>query len=206
MDLEPGAPDDERWSGALDDRAAAGESRRGEGSRGSGRPGRTWLIGGLVGALLAVGLVLPAAVAAPSTRASVDQSRDTRARDWSRWVLATVEEDAVVVSWWSYSTPLWYRTVILGERPDVAVVDDRDRLDENLGSLDDVIRANLGTRPVYLVRNPSEIAALETTWELEMIADPIGQQPIYRVVGARSSGRGGGSSATVQAAIARIGA
>ncbi len=88
----------------------------------------------------------------------------------------------------------------------MAVVDDRDRLDEDLGSLDDVIRANLGTRPVYLVRNPSEIAALETTWELEMIADPIGQQPIYRVVGPRSSGRGGGPSATVQAAIARMGA
>ena len=144
----------------------------------------------LVGVALAVGLVLPAALAAPTTATKVDQSRDTRAADWSRWVLETVERDAVIVSWWSYSTPLWYRTLVLGERPDVWVVDDRDRLDESLGSIDDVIRSALGRRPVYLVRNPDEIAALEATWQIEVVSDPKGQQPLYRVVAPRAgSGR-----------------
>jgi hypothetical protein len=90
-----------------------------------------------------------------------------------------------MVSWWSYSTPLWYRTLLLGERPDVWVVDDRDRLDEDLGSVDDVIRANLATRPVYLVRYPSEIADLEAAWQLEVLLDPFGLQPLYSVVGPR---------------------
>jgi hypothetical protein len=139
----------------------------------------------LLGLCLAVGLVLPAALAAPATASRVDLRGDTRAADWSRWALAAVGQDAVIVSWWSFSTPLWYRTLVLGERPDVRVLDDRDRLDEELGGIDDVIRANLGARPVYLVRNPGEIAALETTWLLEVLPDPLGLQPLYRVAGAR---------------------
>jgi hypothetical protein len=96
-----------------------------------------------------------------------------------------VGPDAVIVSWWSFSTPLWYRTVVLGERPGVQVVDDRDRLDEDLGSVDDVIRANVALRPVYLVRKSAEISALEAAWILEIIPDPRGIQPLYRVVGPR---------------------
>ena len=106
----------------------------------------------VLAAILAAALVLPAAIAAPATASRVDLSHDMRAADWSRWALGTMGTDAVIVSWWSFSTPLWYRTVVLGERPDVQVVDDRDRLDEDLGTVDDVIRANVGERPVYLVR------------------------------------------------------
>jgi hypothetical protein len=139
----------------------------------------------VVGATLALLLILPAVLAVPPTRARVDLSGDTRASTWSRWVLEAVEEDAVIVSWWSYSTPLWYRTLVLGERPDVFVLDDRDRLDEGLGSIDDVLRANVGVRPVYLVRYPGEIQELATRWVLEEVGDPAGQQPIYRVSGPR---------------------
>ena len=53
--------------------------------------------------------------------------------------------DAVIVSWWSYSTPLWYAQRVQGRRPDITIVDDRTRLDENLGGLTDVIDANLGS-------------------------------------------------------------
>jgi hypothetical protein len=134
---------------------------------------------------LAALLVLPAALAAPATAARIDRSTDTRAAEWSRWALSTVERDAVLVTWWSLSTPLWYRTIVLGERPDVDVVDDRDRLDEERGEVDDVIRAALPTRPVYLVRQPGELAVLESRWLLEMIPDPLGLQPLYRVVGPR---------------------
>lgn len=139
---------------------------------------------------LAALLVVPAVLAAPATAARVDRSADTRAADWSRWALATVEPEATIVTWWSFSTPLWYRTLVLGERPDVAVVDDRDRLDEGLGEVEDVIRAALPTRPVYLIRQPAEIAALETRWLLETIPDPLGMQPLYRVLGPRPAGLG----------------
>jgi len=140
----------------------------------------------LAGIALAAALVLPAILAAPATAARIDLGDDTSAADWSRWALEAVEPDAVIVSWWSFSTPLWYRTLLLGERPDVWVVDDRDRLDEDLGSVEDVIRANLPVRPVYLVRLPEETAELAAAWQLVELPDPLGIQPLYRVVAPRS--------------------
>ena len=58
----------------------------------------------------------------------------------------------MIVSWWSYSTPLWYAQLIEDRRPDIFVADDRTRLDLNLGDLTTVIDANLGVRPVYVTR------------------------------------------------------
>lgn len=149
----------------------------------------------LASLIAAVVLVAPAVLAAPTTRLIVDQSTDTRAADWSRWAFRTAEPDAVLVTWWGYSTPLWYRQVILGERADVRVVDDRTRLDENLGSVDDVIRANMARRPVYLVRRDEDLAALEGGWLLDVVPDPGGLQPLLRVVGPRSAGGGAGTIA-----------
>ena len=31
--------------------------------------------------------------------------------------------NAVIVSWWSYSTPLWHHRWVLGERPDLTIID-----------------------------------------------------------------------------------
>lgn len=146
-------------------------------------------------ALVGIALVGPAVIAAPSTRLAVDQSTDTRAADWSRWAFRTAEPSAIFLTWWGYSTPLWYRQVILGERADVSVVDDRTRLDRNLGSVDDVIRANLGSRPIYLVRRTEDLPALEARWQLDVVADPDGLQPLLRVAGSRAVGRGPGTMA-----------
>jgi hypothetical protein len=144
----------------------------------------------IVAGLVAAALVLPAVIAAPATAARVDASRDTRAADWSRWVLATLPADAVVVSWWSFSTPLWYRTLVLGERPDVWIVDDRDRLDEGLGEVEEVIRAAFPERPVFVIRLPADLARLRDSWHLEPLVDPLGIQPLYRVVAPRPAGVG----------------
>ena len=138
----------------------------------------------LVAAAVVCGaLIAPAVIAVPTTRLLVDQSTDTSAADWSRWAMEVVAPDAVLVTWWDYSTPLWYRQLILGERPDVSVIDDRTRLDENLGSVDDVIRADLGTRPVYLVRRDEDLPDLEQRWQVEPVLDPGGLQTLLRVVG-----------------------
>ncbi len=141
------------------------------------------LLAGLVSIVVAIALVIPGILAAPATRTTVDLSRSTGAADWSGWVFAAAPPSAVIVSWWSYSTPLWYRQRVLGERPDLTIDDDRDRLDENLGSVDDVIRANLPARPVYLIRQAGELADLGTRWVLEEVRDPLGMQSLYRVVG-----------------------
>lgn len=167
-------------------RGAVASSGIAAGSRAAGAAGGK--VPALAAGALAVGVLLaPAILAAPATFARVDASSDRRAEDWSRWVLATVPPDATVISWWSFSTPLWYRTLVLGERPDVRVVDDRDRLDEGLGEVEDVIRAALPTRPVFLVRPPAEIAGLEAAWRLEAVLDPRGTQALYRVLGPRGA-------------------
>ena len=52
-------------------------------------------------------------------------------------------------------------------RPDIRIIDDRTRLDENLGDVSDVIDAYLPSRPVYVIRiEPPEIAALERRYAL----------------------------------------
>ena len=153
---------------------------------GVGRRAAAWSL--VASVVVGVALVAPAAIAAPATRLVVDQSTDTRAADWSRWTFGVVEPNAVLVTWWGYSTPLWYRQLILGERPDVSVIDDRTRLDKNLGSVDDVIRANLGKRPVYLVRLDEDTLDLEGRWQVDVLLDPNGTQPLLRVVGPRAAG------------------
>ncbi len=135
-------------------------------------------------------LVAPAIWSAPATFESADHRTDTGAGTWSQWVFATVPQDSVVVTWWSYSTPLWYRQRALGERPDIRIVDDRDRLDEDLGSVDDVIASNLARRPVFLVRLADDIAELEQRWQVEEVTAD-GMEPLYRVVGPAAAAPGG---------------
>lgn len=129
--------------------------------------------GGAIAVGLALALLLPTVLAVPTRLARVDRSQDVAAARWVDRALEAMEPDAVVVSWWSYSTPLWYAQHVEGRRPDLAIIDDRTRLDRNLGDLDDVIDANLPTRPVYVIRqDPAEIAALERDYVLEPIDGP----------------------------------
>jgi Protein O-mannosyl-transferase TMEM260-like len=142
------------------------------------------IVAGLVGLAVLVG---PALLAAPLSFRQADRSGDVSARRWVDGTLATLPEDALVQSWWSFSTPLWYATLVEGRRPDVTVVDDRDLLDENLGTVDDVIEANLGRRPVFVLRPDAEIVDLARRWVLERWSDPAGIQPLWQVVARRGT-------------------
>src|SRR5439155_1510551 len=64
---------------------------------------------------------------------------------------AQLPQRAVLISWWSYSTPLWYHRWVLGERPDVTIIDERNILDDGYVTIDGAIRRFLGKRPVYVV-------------------------------------------------------
>ena len=113
----------------------------------SATPLRTTALGPLVGALL----LAPTLVALPGRVGSVDAWNDTTARRWVEAVVAAVPPNAVIVSWWSFSTPLWYVQRVEHRRPDITIADDRTRLDEHLGDIPDVIDAHLGRDPVYVV-------------------------------------------------------
>ena len=95
-------------------------------------------------------------------------------------------QDATVVSWWSTSTPLWYGTIVEGRRPDIRIVDDRTRLDDELGSVEDVISAALPLGPVYVIRPPAEISVLKERFVLSRVPIEV-FTPMYRVVSERGA-------------------
>ena len=105
-----------------------------------------------VGVIAAGALLTPAVLDFSDRARAADRSRETIAQRWLDEVVATVEPNAVVVSWWSYSTPLWYGKHVEGRLPGVDIIDDRTRLDEDLGSPADVVNRYLGERPVYVIR------------------------------------------------------
>ena len=146
----------------------------------------TWA--GLAAILLGLVLIVPTLAAVPDRYAAVDARGQTAAVQWTDHTLQVMEPGAVIVSWWSYSTPLWYAQRVEGRRPDIAIIDDRTRLDEDLGAVTDVIDANLGKRPVYVIRlDPRELALLAQRYELHYI-DGTDASALTQVMGHRSAG------------------
>jgi len=149
------------------------------------------LVRGAATAIVALAIVAPTALAIPGRLVAADRSADPGSRPWLDATLVAFEPGAVVVSWWSYSTALWYAQVIDGLRPDIWIVDDRTRLDHDLGEVIDVIDANFGTRPVYLIRaDRGEIVRLRSRYVIER----VGRGPlvdVFRVI-SRAEGAGSG--------------
>ena len=136
-------------------------------------------------------LIAPTAAGFDLRARDVDRTSDTAAEEWIDAVLFEVEPDAVIVSWWSYSTPLWYAQLIEGRDRGVFVADDRTRLDQHLGDLTTVIDANLGVRPVYVIRiDENELATLRDRYNLTPLSNPIAGN-VLRVT-PRVSDAGGG--------------
>ncbi len=107
----------------------------------------------LVSFVLAAVMLLPALGDLERRRHAADRSHDIGARLWLAEALPAIPEGAVLVSWWSTSTPLWYAQHVLGLRTDILVIDDRTMLDRNLGRAPDVIERYLAEgRPVYAIR------------------------------------------------------
>ena len=162
------------------DAVVAGTTRSGAASAGRGPADRRRAAGAIVGFAVGIVLLLPAGGQMQARWRAADLSNLTWAHAWLDEAFTTLEPDAVVLSWWSYSTPLWYGQFVEHRRPDVWVVDDRTRLDEHLGEIEDVIEANLDTRPVYIVPvAPSQVEALGDRYVIEL-AEPPGN--LYRVV------------------------
>ena len=157
----------------------------------AGAAGHRWAAPGprttVIAVVVALGLLVPTVVAAPARYRAVDASRQHDAATWVARAFKTMDPDAVVVSWWSYSTPMWYAQRVMGERPDITILDDRTRIDENLGGLTDAIDANLGKRPVYVIRlDPREVKLLADTYDLEFI-DGIDASSLTKVIGKKAS-------------------
>jgi hypothetical protein len=138
--------------------------------------------------VLGIGLLWPAVGALGARRDAVDRSDDRAAQTWLAQVLPLIPDNAVLVSWWSTSTPLWYAQKVEGERPDIFVVDDRTMLDLDLGRAPDVINRSLDEhRPVYVIRLPGrDTDELTSQFDMEVVAGN-GNDAVWRVNGRLSA-------------------
>jgi hypothetical protein len=130
-------------------------------------------------------LIVPTLAAVAPRYPEVDESADTATQSWLDATLPALAPNAVLISWWSYSTPLWYAQFVEGQRPDVFVVDDRTMIDQHLGTADEVIARYLGQRPVYVIRLPEDLDALRTHYVLTPVSLGGGwpDGTLYRVDG-----------------------
>ncbi len=142
------------------------------------------LAAGAAAIVLGVVMLWPAVSTLGARRVAVDRSGDTHARAWLAQVLPLLPENAVLVSWWSTSTPLWYAQKVEARRPDIFVVDDRTMLDLDLGRAPDVIRRYLGEhRPVYVIRLPGrDTEELTAQFDMQVIAGD-GSDAVWEVHG-----------------------
>jgi hypothetical protein len=137
--------------------------------------------GGLV---VALGLAMPAA-SLVGGYAGHDQSANREADAWVASVHRQLPPNAVVISWWSYSTPLWYHRWVLGERPDVTIIDERNILDDGYRTMDNAIRSHLGERPVYVVPPHWDWNELADEWEFRTVSTYPGYIDLLFIEGPR---------------------
>lgn len=140
----------------------------------------------LIGALI---LVAPVAAAVPAQFDDIDASRETEARRWLDATFSLLEEDAVVVSWWSFSTTMWYGRFVEHRRPDITIIDDRTILDEQLGNVVSVIERYRSERPVYVIRLADDLPELEALFDLERVPGIPSIGTVYRVAGSGAADR-----------------
>lgn len=137
-------------------------------------------------AVMALVVGLAAILPAASLVTNYDGHDQSGNRDADRWV-ASVHEllppNAVLVSWWSYSTPLWHHRWVRGERPDITIIDERDIIDDRYRTMNSAIRAHYGRRPVYVVLPDWERRAVTARWELSTVATLPGFSRVLRVEG-----------------------
>ncbi len=168
---------------AVVSRVWAGRSTDDDGrpvSRGSARVAETALV-----AVLVTGLVGLTLVGVPARRDHMDASDETFGREWLDATLAALEPDAAVLSWWSFSTPLWYGRWVEGRRDDIVILDDRDILDDDFGRIENAIDQLLGQRPVYVMRLAQDLPALAERYQLERVETVPSPGDLYRVLGRR---------------------
>ena len=124
-----------------------------------------------------------------SSVGAVSEATKTSASAWMHTVLATPDQgglppNAIVESYWSASTTLWYGQKVLGLRPDVLIIDDSTRKNDHIGpsgEVWDVFDKYLGSRPVFTMRYEGGcdgLSELRIAYEL----DATSLSGIYHVV------------------------
>lgn len=134
--------------------------------------------------VLLLGVIMPAGSLVTNYTRN-DRSADFDAERWTTSVYRALPPDSVVVSWWSYSTPLWYSRYVEDVRPDVRIIDERDIIDEGWGTIDRAIRRFMGERPVFVVPPHWEYAHIVKHYEFQVVATYPGFTDLLRITGVK---------------------
>jgi len=124
-------------------------------------------------AVFGAAMLVPSALAINTRWKAADQSGNTSAPAWLDEAFGAMDGNAVVISWWSYSTPMWYGEFVQGRRTDVLIIDDSNAAWDQLGSLNAIIDSYLGRRPVYVIRQSDlDIQTLGTKYAITPVGRP----------------------------------
>jgi hypothetical protein len=145
------------------------------------RPGAPWRV---VATGLAAGSLLYPSWLVRHHWPAADQHEWRDGERFERAMLADLKPRAVVFSWWSYSTSLWYGRYVEGRRPDVTIVDESDLVEQGVSEAAEAIAAAYPQRPVYLIPQPDQVASLGMQFRLKPLPYLIQfGQGVYEVVG-----------------------
>jgi hypothetical protein len=142
-------------------------------------PAVAFVAGAFAVALIAINL--PAA----------DKSGDRSARTYVDTLFGALPDDAAILSFWGASSPLWHAQLVLGERPDVLVVDDTNIVYEGWVTPEARIEPLICSRPVFILPvRDSVLDPLRARWTVtEVLRVRVGalaptaafELPVYRV-------------------------
>jgi hypothetical protein len=145
----------------------------------------------LPGPAIAIAAGVIAVVLLAANLPAQDRSGDHSAREYVDDVFAVLPHDAAILSFWGASPPLWHWTLVVGERPDVLVVDDSNIVYEGWGTREARIQSLICERPVFILRPVAfELDPTRQHWSITEVARvPVGYGtpnatavvPLYRV-------------------------
>jgi hypothetical protein len=122
---------------------------------------------------------------------AADKSGDRSARAYVDALFGALPADAAILSFWGASSPLWHAQLVLGERPDVLVVDDTNIVYEGWATPERRIEPLICSRPVFILPvRDSVLDPLRARWTVtEVLRVRVGalaptaafELPVYRV-------------------------
>lgn len=152
-------------------------------------------------ALIAVvSLALPAGLWWQIRPKMLSEGQDTYGRRYLEAMYRSVPKDAVVLSWWSMSTTLWYGRWVEGKRPDMTIIDHRNLFDDGWDAdFLKAARAFVGKRPVVTNYLEHDLATLRKAgYVLVPLSDPeFGLLGYHVTVPASADGRAAAPPSTM---------
>jgi hypothetical protein len=150
---------------------------------------------GWAGGVAALAVLFAVALGISTARVA-DLSEDRSGEAYVSSVMESLPRDAVILSQWDTSTPLWYGQLIAGDRPDVLVLDDSNIVYDGWGTRERAIATFVCQRPVFMLRlDEADLASTRDAYVLlpfmdvrVAIGDPtaIADRTIYRVAAPAS--------------------